>query len=166
MPPAWRETAFVLLACVAAFGCSTTGYVEEHPVDNRVPPLKDGVLLEDAVEVRPKAIREVEPDYPFRLQSVLTGNAVVVFTVLTDGTVADAAVVEADDVQFGEAALAAIRKWRFKPATIKGVPVECRMTMPFVFVSPYANFLPGEQATAPSGKAPAGGQKPGTVEAR
>jgi TonB family protein len=57
--------------------------------------------------------------------------------VRTDGKVTDAAVVQADDVLFGEAAIHALSKWRFTPAQLKGVPVDCRMTLPFVFDSPY-----------------------------
>ena len=143
-----------------------TDYVTEHPVDNPVPPLKAGVYRIDAVDVRPVATREVEPDYPPELGSLLTGSAVVVFTVRADGKVADAAVVEADDVLFGEAAVSAVRKWRFRPALLKGSPVDCRMTLPFVFTSPYGR-LPqdGPAAELPNG-APPGDSHATTIEPR
>lgn len=156
----------VLLASAAMAGCAGTDFVTEHPVENQVPPLKAGVYSINAVDVRPVATREIEPDYPFDLESILTGKAVVVFTVRADGKVADASVVEADDVLFGEAAVAAVRKWRFRPAQFKGAPVDCRMTLPFVFVSPYANYLPGESIPDPSGRAPPGGSQKGTIEPR
>ena len=94
-------------------GCTGPEYVTEHPVDNQIPPLKAGVYSIQAVDVHPISIREIEPDYPPELGSILTGKAVVAFTVRADGKVADAAVVEADDVLFGEAAVAAVRNWRF-----------------------------------------------------
>jgi len=163
VPHPWKRLSLALLA--AAGGCSTE-FIGENPVENPVPPLKAGVYRVDAVDVRPVATREVEPDYPPALGSILTGSAVVVFTVRADGKVADAAVVEAADVLFGEAATAAIRKWRFRPALVKGEPVDCRMTIPFVFTSPYGR-LPqdGSAAELPNGSPP-GGSSQTTIERR
>jgi TonB family protein len=137
-------------------GCENPEYVSEHPVENQIPPLKDGVYSIKAVDVRPVATREVEPDYPPELESILTGKAVVVFTVRAEGKVADASVVEADDVLFGEAAVSAVRKWRFRPALVKGAPVDCRMTLPFIFNSPYGYYSRGEALPDPSGVPPEG----------
>ncbi len=131
-------------------GCSATDFVAERPVENAVPPLKAGVYALNAVEVRPKATHQVEPEYPFALASILSGKAVVVFTVRADGKVEDPVVVQADDILFGEEAMAAIRKWRFAPALVKGAPVACRMSMPFVFITPYTNYVPGDPPPNPS----------------
>jgi len=144
-------------------GCSTDGFVSEHPVANAAPPLKPGVYRIDAVEVKPVATHEVEPDYPIELGSILTGKATVVFTVRADGKTADASVVEADDVLFGEAALKALRKWRFHPAEIKGAPVDCRMSLPFVFTSPYGYGVEEGGGDLPSGDKPPGSHQT-TVE--
>lgn len=154
----------VLLASASAAACSATNFVSEHPVDNKVPALKEGVFTVNSVDIRPVATREVEPDYPTALESILTGKAVVVFTVRADGKVADTSVVEADDVLFGEAAVSAVRKWRFRPAQVKGTPVDCRMILPFIFVSPYANYVPGDSPDMPSDKAPQNGLRLGTIE--
>jgi TonB family protein len=156
----------VLLGTVAMAGCLGNDFVSEHPVENQVPALKAGVYTTTTVDVRPVATHEVEPDYPFDLESIPTGKAIVVFTVRADGKVADTSVVEADDVLFGEAALGAVRKWRFHPALVRGAPVDCRMTLPFVFVSPYANYAPSDSAPEPSDRAPASGSHQGTVEQR
>ena len=155
----------LLFAAAAVAGC-TSGFVTEHPVENQLPPLKAGVYSIDAVDIRPVATRQIEPNYPFDLESVLTGNAVVVFTVRADGKVADASIVSADDSLFGDAAVAAIRKWLFRPAQIKGAPVDCRMTLPFVFIAPDPNYLPGESMPEPSDKAPPSGSQQGTIEPR
>jgi TonB family protein len=136
---------FVLSAAVT--GCAGPGFVSEHPVENQVPALKPGVYKVTAVDVRPVATREVEPDYPPELGSILTGKAMVVFTVRADGKVADPSVVEADDILFGEAAVKAVFQWRFRPAKVHGTPVDCRMTLPFVFTSPYG--YPLEQGSSP-----------------
>jgi TonB family protein len=163
---AWTRWSLVSLACAAAAGCAVSEFVSERAVENPTPPLKAGVYDVKSVDTRPVATREVEPDYPFALQSVLTGQAVVLFTVRADGKVADTSVVEADDVLFGEAAVSAIQKWRFHPALVKGSPVDCRMTLPFVFTSPYAGSPGGDSGSAPPNGAPPDGSRQTTIEPR
>jgi TonB family protein len=121
--------------------CSSPEMVTEHPVSQPPPPLKPGVVAVANVQVRPVPIHEVEPADPPELGSILSGQAVVIFTVETNGKVDDASVVQADDVLFGEAALHAIVKWRFRPAQVKSTPVACRMTLPFEFNSPYGYYI-------------------------
>ena len=156
----------VLLASAAISGCENPEFVSEHPVANQIPPLKAGVYSIKSVDVRPVATREVEPDYPFELESIVAGKAVVVFTVRTDGKVADASVVEADDVLFGEAAVAAVRKWRFHPAQVKGAPVDCRMTLPFFFDSGNSYYPRDNSAPDPSNWNPPDGSHMGKVDHR
>jgi periplasmic protein TonB len=147
----------VSLASAAMAGCAGPEFIAEHPVENQVPPLKTGVYSVKTVDVRPVATREVEPDYPFDLSSILTGKAIVVYTVRADGKVADVSVVEADDILFGEAAEAAIRKWRYHPAKLMGEPVDCRLSQTFVFVSPYANVLEDDSMPDPPNGTPPDG---------
>jgi len=163
MPSRPRSWRLISLVAAAIAGCASPGYVTEHPVDSPAPALKPGVYNFTAVDVRPVATHEVEPDYPPELGSILTGKALVVFTVRTDGKVADPAVVEADDLLFGESAVQAILKWRFRPAKVHGAPVECRMTLPFVFTSPYGYPLEGGAAADVPGK-PEGGSAQTSVE--
>jgi TonB family protein len=145
-------------------GCMGPEFVAEHPVDNPIPPLKSGVYSVKTVDVRPMVTHEVEPDYPAELGSILGGRAVVLFTVRADGKVTDASVLEADDVLFGDAAVEAVRKWRFRPAEIGGSPVDCRMTLPFAFSSPYGR-LPGDDSEPePSRQAPPSGSNQTNIE--
>lgn len=68
----------------------------------------------------------IEPQYPMRAaQSGIEGWVVVRFTISAAGTVKDA-VVESSDPRsvFDEAALQAVRKWRYSPKIEDGVPVE------------------------------------------
>jgi TonB family protein len=146
-----RWMLFLLISAVTA-GCASSEFGGEHPVDNQVPMLKPGVYTFATVDTRPVATREVEPDYPPQLGSILTGKAVVVFTVRADGKVADASVVEADDTLFGESAVGAVLKWRFRPARVRGAPVDCRMTLPFFFTLPDGR-LPDDGWT-PDGSSP------------
>ena len=48
-----------------------------------------------------------------------------------DGTPKDLKVESSTDVEFGRRCLAAAAQWRFRPGTIKGVPVKTRVSLPF-----------------------------------
>jgi len=77
------------------------------------------------------------PEYPpSLLKTRATGQAVVSFRVGQRGGVFDPAVVSASDPACGQAALAAIRLWRFLPRVKDGVPVEATAQMPFEFSPP------------------------------
>ena len=77
------------------------------------------------------------PEFPKALRrKKIDGTATVSFTVDPRGRVGDPAVVSASQPEFGEAALAAIRQWRFLPGVKDGRPVESRAEMPFEFTSP------------------------------
>src|SRR5277367_569484 len=121
---------------VALAGCMTSSD-SERAVDNPIPAIKPGEHSTKSVDVAPVPTKRVEPDFPSGMNYALSGMAFVAFTVRGDGRVEDASVVRADDIQFGEAAVSAILKWRFSPAKLNGVAVNCRMTMPFFFSNSY-----------------------------
>ena len=68
----------------------------------------------------------VDPDYPPRAkQQGLEGWVEVEFTITTAGTVADPRVVASDPPYvFDRATLRAVRRWRYNPKIVNGVPVE------------------------------------------
>ena len=73
-----------------------------------------------------KRTRYVAPEYPrAALAKELQGDVRVKYTVGTDGRVKDAAVTASNPAGvFDEVALAAVRRWRFKPYEVDGQPVE------------------------------------------
>jgi len=142
----------VVSAAVAA--CSLPGNVIESPVQNLIPALKPGVYTSKMVEVQPVVTKEIQPDYPPELRAIVAGRADLVFTVRADGSVIDPVVVRADDVLFGEAAVTAVLKWKFRPAEVKGAPVDCRITLPFFFSSPYGYDNPYHSDPASSSDGP------------
>lgn len=74
------------------------------------------------------------PDYPAALLKAKTkGQALVSLRVDPRGRVLEPAVKSATDPAFGEAALAAVRLWRFLPRVESGRPVETTVEMPFDF---------------------------------
>jgi protein TonB len=133
-----------LFALAAMSGCQVSSTGSERPVDNPIPVAKKGVYTVKTVDVPPSPTSDKEPAFPQQLNYVVSGMAFVAFTVRTDGSVEDASIVRADDVLFGEAAVAAVLKWRFRPAQLKGVPVDCQMTMPFYFSNTYG--VSGEES--------------------
>ncbi len=115
------KTRLHLLACVVPFALT---------------------LTVEAAQTAPKPVETPSPGYPAALTDTGTsGTAFIEIIVQPDGTVADAQVKSADHEAFGEVALAAVRKWRFEPATVDGVAVERRVTVPFKFAAPVTQQL-------------------------
>jgi len=101
-----------------------------------------GVLLFAACETAPqegltavpKVIYQVPPQYPFELRKAnVTGSAVVEFIINTNGDVVNAFAVAASDPRFGEAAVAAVCRWKFQPGIRNGRTVNTRLQVPIYF---------------------------------
>jgi protein TonB len=86
-------------------------------------------------ERTPPAIRvEIKPTYPFELRrGGVQGLVWVAFEVTTDGNTADVRAVGHSDRAFVKAAVSAVSKWKFRPATDNGQPVSCRLVVPIAF---------------------------------
>jgi len=156
MRPASNRLPLLLIVSAALAGCVNSGRVAENPVENPIPALKPGVYTAKTVDVPPVSTKEREAKFPPELRSLVSGKAVVVFTVRADGSVTDASIVKADDVLFGESAVSAVRQWQFRPAQIKGDPVDCRMTLPFFFSNPWGSGQLNPSDTLPPPDFPEG----------
>jgi len=76
----------------------------------------------DATDVVP--LVRINPDYPVAaLRRGREGWVQMEFEITELGAVANARVVESSDPLFDEAALAALRRWRYAPKIIDGLPV-------------------------------------------
>ena len=96
--------------------------------------------LQDVRDASPQPFLGPAPEYPKALlKKGIAGSATVVFTIGHNGAVFDPAVSEASQPEFGEAAMAVIRQWRFLPKVKDGVPVSTKATMPFEFPAPKKN---------------------------
>jgi TonB family protein len=72
----------------------------------------------------PKALQNPAPEIPAATRErAATGTAVVKYFVDRDGRVRLPLVISATDPEFGKAAVAALREWRFEPPRIDGKPV-------------------------------------------
>jgi len=85
------------------------------------------------VEELPEAITRVPPSYPEAARRAgVTGTVMVQALVARDGSVADARIVKSIP-PLDDAALAAVRQWRFKPAMAHGDPVPVWVGIPVKF---------------------------------
>ena len=105
------------------------------------PPIK---VIEDlpvaagpSKEAAPRPVHTPSPAYPAELNdSGRNGMATIEVIVKADGTIGNATIQSADDPAFGQAALAAVKDWKFEPGLREGVPAEKRVAIPFQFQAP------------------------------
>ncbi|MEO7135067.1 MAG: M56 family metallopeptidase [Vicinamibacterales bacterium] len=86
--------------------------------------------------VLPTVVREVKPKYTAAaMQKKIQGSVWLSIVVGANGDVTDATVSKSLDPEFGldDEALAASRKWKFKPGTKDGQPVAVRVTLELTF---------------------------------
>lgn len=89
---------------------------------------KDGGGVVPVPVSRPLAI------YPFdMLKQKVAGQVIVEFIVDTDGSVKSAKAVKQTNEQFAAAAVAAVKKWKFKPGMRNGKPVPTKLQVPIDF---------------------------------
>lgn len=77
------------------------------------------------------------PEYPTKLlKSKQSGKVVLKLRIRRTGAVVDPEVISASAPEFGEAAVAAFRQWRFLPSKKNGHAVDATVTMPLAFEPP------------------------------
>lgn len=75
--------------------------------------------------VPPRVIHKVDPEYPAELRKERVTGAVTIQAMIDKtGRLLQPNVVRTDDHRLDELALAAVRKWIFKPGTIDGEPAD------------------------------------------
>lgn len=86
------------------------------------------------VDQNPRVLRKVNPEYPEAAKRANREAVVTVeFTVDVNGRATDIKVVKPKGFGFDEAAIEAIKKWRFTPAQKDGVSVPKRVRQPIRF---------------------------------
>jgi protein TonB len=84
----------------------------------------------------PRKIQDMRPVYPAEALAARVSGIVIVETVIgADGTVTDARVIRSIPL-LDEAALAAVRQWRFSPTLLNGVPTPIVMSVTVNFTLP------------------------------
>jgi periplasmic protein TonB len=86
-------------------------------------PARDSSSSNDIVA--PVVLYKTEPHYPDSLRKQgITGMVRIEGTIDTTGQLRDPRVIVGQEPALNDLALAAVRNWRFKPATLNGQPVE------------------------------------------
>ncbi len=111
------------------------------PGDGEGPGVPDGVedgegpLPVGGAISRPTLLHKVEPEYPTIARlSRIPGNVTVQAVIGRDGAVEDAEIVHSSNQLFDDAALEAVRQWRYAPATRNGNPVRVTFRVHVEFV--------------------------------
>jgi iron complex outermembrane recepter protein len=109
------------------------------------------VLAQEAVVTPPQVVTRIDALYPSdALQARQEGTSTLLVTIEPDGAVGAVEVAESAGAALDEAAIMAVRQWRFRPATRADEPVRARIRVPVRFVLP-AVEVPAELApSAPS----------------
>jgi protein TonB len=88
----------------------------------------------DAPDTKPTPIRTPQPQYPAELRNLhVEGTVLLAITIDQEGGVTTCEVTKSTDKRFESAAIEAVRKWRFRPATKNNTPVSCRVVLPLHF---------------------------------
>ncbi|MBO6940073.1 MAG: TonB-dependent receptor [Deltaproteobacteria bacterium] len=106
------------------------------------------------VVVPPRLEEFVEATYPPAAQEAqLEATVELQITIAVDGSVTDASVVEPKGNGFDEAALEAVRRFRFSPATVDGTPTPVRIRYRYEFTldepEPEEELPPEEEEERP-----------------
>ena len=114
---------------LADIAAPVEGIGDEVVID--IPGIEDFVEVdEEPAILEPKA----RPQYPpLAYQNKIEGQVVVGILVNTDGKVMDTKVVKSSNEIFNEEAVAAVKKWNFKPAILNKKPVRFWYHAPIIF---------------------------------
>jgi protein TonB len=110
-----------------------TDIVFEVTEDVPPPPPEDEVFEFFAVSEKPVMLKQTKPDYPdLARKAQIEGTVVVTVTIGKTGIV-ESAVIFKSIPMLDEAALAAAKKCKFKPAKQRDKFVKVKMNIPFNF---------------------------------
>ncbi len=117
---------FLLVDTSAQPGPDTVMGITPNPADT--------ILNAWEADEPPRPIEYVAPEYPKEAREKgLEGRVLVEAIVDENGNVIDARIRYSSNEIFNEAALAAMRKMKFKPAKRNGVPIKVKVIQPFIF---------------------------------
>ncbi len=92
------------------------------------------ILRADGATEPPVPVRTVAPDYPPDLRRDGTSGIVMVSCLIDDkGNVQETKIEKTSHDAFGQPAVDAVKRWKFKPARRDGAAVSVRVTIPIKF---------------------------------
>src|SRR6478736_3143338 len=109
---------------IAADVASTRDGATSSTLSTQRAPLRAGGAI-----APPRKIYDAKVEYPQAAQDArITGVVTIEATIGVDGTVTDAQVLKGV-AELDDAALAAVRQWRFEPVWLNGEPVPVIITL-------------------------------------
>jgi len=87
------------------------------------------------IALNPEVLRRNDPKYPLKARiRAIQGKVTLQATVKENGKVRDIKILESLEESCDKAAINALNKWRFKPGSIDGHPVDVEITLAIQFV--------------------------------
>ena len=106
------------------------GGMGNGPVVKAAPPKK--LVVSSGVEAS-KLINQVTPTYPAIARAArISGTVTLAATIGKDGTIKNLRVISGP-AMLQQSALDAVRRWRYRPTVLDGVPVDVETTISVVF---------------------------------
>jgi TonB family protein len=129
--------ALIALLGLALAGCRTSYVARDGRINAELynQEVDRTVVCGQDCDQLPKLLSGAAPKYPMAAwASGARGTVVLVYDITTDGTTSNLEVESSPSEELSFAAIAAVKRWRYKPATIKGNPVSfrARVALPFV----------------------------------
>ncbi len=129
--------------------CTRPAEAQDDPAEPSDAPAASEEAEDAADIVMPRVVSSVEAEYPpSALDEGREATVELFVTVADDGTVASAEIATSAGADFDEAALAAIRQWKFEPARRGDQAVQSRIRVPFEFAIPEEPPRAGEPTQA------------------
>jgi len=85
------------------------------------------------LDQKPRPVYQPSPQMTAEIRRAAPGTVYIIFIVDKDGRVTKAKVQKSSNPVFEQAALAAVKQWRFEPGKRGGEPVRFRMRVPITF---------------------------------
>ncbi len=116
-----------------------TVFVYKEPQPDPVPPAPEPSYREPLLEAfldagKREYLRKVKPEYPgIYKKTGQEGDVLIEVVVSREGKVEDYRVLRSDGELFTESAIRALKRFRYKPGTLKGKPVQYKIVERFRF---------------------------------
>ncbi len=101
-------------------------------------PAKDRIYRTGEFDTKPEPTSSKPPSLPYYL-TLEKGRIEIELVVTRDGTTKDLRVVSSSNPDYAKYCIEALGKWRFKPALVKGKPVNARISIPLIFKATNSN---------------------------
>lgn len=137
--------ALLLGGCASALEDSGSEEPAQDDSPAVAPAARPGFALEHGeevfdvadVQVIPKLLRHVPPQYPFTLPVAgIESSVILSVVVLAGGSVGEVSVESSTNAEFEPSAVEAVGYWKFEPAMRNNEPVACRIRVPVEFNKP------------------------------